>query len=122
MDASVEISVISGFSDAFGFPANLTNSLPNRRTPNAIHAPLHATISTGNTGLIQCFNHGQQFNLGHFPLSKWIVLAIVKLDTVIDRQGQLRLNTLHEQLPMRLAIVLLKGTAKSFAQPKELFN
>jgi hypothetical protein len=32
------------------------------------------------------------------------------------------LNTLHEQLPMRPAIVLLKETAKSFAQPKELFN
>ena len=45
------------------------------------------------------------------------------LDTVIDRRGQLRLNTLHEQLPMRLAIVLLKGIArKSFAHVKELFN
>jgi hypothetical protein len=32
------------------------------------------------------------------------------------------LNTLHEQLPMRLAIVLLKGIAKSFAQPEEMFN
>ena len=44
------------------------------------------------------------------------------LDTVIDRRGQLRLNTLHEQLPMRLAIVLLKEIAKSFAQSKKLFN
>ena len=44
------------------------------------------------------------------------------LDKAIDRQGQFRLNTLHVQLPMRLAIVLLKDTAKSFAQPKELFN
>ena len=44
------------------------------------------------------------------------------LDKAIDCRGQLRLNTLHVQLPMRLAIVLLKGIAKSFAQPKELFN
>jgi hypothetical protein len=123
VDASVKISVISGFSDAFGFPANLTNSLPNRRTPNAMHAPLHATISTGNIGLIKCFNHGQQFNLGHFPLSKWIVLAIVKLGTVAHRKDQCFLHRLHEQLPMRLAIVLLKGIArKSFAHIEKLFN
>ena len=44
------------------------------------------------------------------------------LDKVIDRQGQFRLSALHEQLPMRPAIVLLKEIAKSFAQPKELFN
>lgn len=50
------------------------------------------------------------------------MLAKATLDTIADRRGQLRLNTLREQLPMRLAIVLLKEIAKSFAQPKELFN
>jgi hypothetical protein len=37
-NASVKISVVPGFSDAFGFSANLTNALPNGRAPNAIHA------------------------------------------------------------------------------------
>ena len=37
--------------------------------------------------------------------------------------AQYLVNTLREQLPMRLAIVLLKGIArKSFAHIKELFN
>jgi hypothetical protein len=51
------------------------------------------------------------------------VLAIVKLDIEARHKDQCLLHRLHEQLPMRLAIVLLKGIArKSFAQVKELFN
>jgi hypothetical protein len=51
------------------------------------------------------------------------VLAIVKLDTEARHKDQCLLHTLHEQLPMRLAIVLLRGIAKkSFAHVKELFN
>ena len=51
------------------------------------------------------------------------MLAIVKLDTVVHHKDQCLLNTLHEQLPMRLAIVLLKGIArKSFAHIEKLFN
>ena len=51
------------------------------------------------------------------------MLAIAKLDTVVHHRDQCLLHRLHEQLPMRLAIVLLKGIArKSFAHVKELFN
>ena len=51
------------------------------------------------------------------------MLATVKLGTVAHHRDQCFLHRLHEQLPMRLAIVLLKGIArKSFAHVKELFN
>jgi hypothetical protein len=118
-NASVKISVVSGFSDAFGFSANLTNALPNRRAPNAIHAPFRATILASNSGLFQRFNHGQELNFCHLLLYKWNGLAIVKLDKEVLRWGQCLLHRRHEQLPMPLAIEVEKGIAKSFSSPKK---
>ena len=51
------------------------------------------------------------------------MLAIVRLGTVAHHMDQCLLHRLHEQLPMRLAIVLLKEIArKSFAHIEKLFN
>jgi hypothetical protein len=113
-NASVKISVVSGFSDAFGFSAHLTNALPNGRAPNAIHAPFCATIAASNSGLFQRFNHGQELNFCHLLLYKWNGLAIVKLGIAAHHKGQGLLHRRHEQLPMPLAIEVEKGIAKSF--------
>ena len=71
-----------------------------------MHAPFCATISTGNTGLLQRLNHGFDLSLRHCGLNKWIALAIEELGTEFHYRAPCLLHTLHEQLPMHLAIVL----------------
>jgi hypothetical protein len=86
--------------------------------------PQAMTGATAKTiARIRAFMVFFNFGLGHLLSCKLIALAIVNLDTKSRHKVQYLVNTLHEQLPMTLAIVLLKGIArKSFTHVKKMFN